>query len=57
MSNQEREHLLEEIDEIRTNIQKLEPEVYELGLETSHAQLTSLRKELARDMERLHEWG
>jgi hypothetical protein len=60
MSHEERTHLLTEIEEIRKTIEKLEPEVHDhersFGpvLESSRAQLTALRKELARDMEQLH---
>jgi hypothetical protein len=60
MSHEERTSLLTEIEEIRTTIDKLQPEVHQQemlfarGLESSRAHLIALRKELARDMEQLH---
>jgi hypothetical protein len=60
MANEERDHLLKEIDEIRTRIETLRPGMYEqqieLGAESElrRSKLTRLRKELARDMELLH---
>jgi len=60
MANEERDHLLKEIEEIRTTIETLRPGMYEqqieLGTESElrRSKLTSLRKELARDMELLH---
>jgi len=60
MSHEERSHLLSEIEEIRTTIEKLLPEVHRqerlfgCGFESSRAQLMALRQELARDMEQLH---
>ena len=58
MSQEDRAHLLSEIEEIRTTIEELEPEVYQQearGVETSRSRLLALRKHLARDMEQLHE--
>jgi predicted nucleic acid-binding Zn-ribbon protein len=61
MANKERDHLLKEIEEIRSSIQTLQPELYEqqrrLGVESEsrRAELKSLRKELAHDMELLHD--
>jgi len=60
MSHEERSNLLTEIEELRMTIERLQPEVrrqeilFGCGLESSRAQLTALRKELARDMEQLH---
>lgn len=60
MPHEERTNLLTEIEEIRATIEKLLPEVHRQemlfgrGLESSRAQLTALRKELARDIEQLH---
>ena len=60
MSHEERSNLLSEIEEIRTTIEKLQPEVHRqemssgCELESSRAQLTALRKALARDIEQLH---
>jgi predicted nucleic acid-binding Zn-ribbon protein len=60
MSHEERNSLLNEIEEIRTTIEKLQPEVHQQetmfgrGSVSSRAQLATLRKELARDMEQLH---
>jgi hypothetical protein len=58
MSQEDRAHLLSEIEEIRTTIEELEPEVYKqeaAGSESSRRRLLELRKDLARDMEQLHE--
>ena len=58
MSRDERENLLSEIEEIRSSIERLEPQVHEqevYGAESSRNRLKALRKELARDMEQLHE--
>ena len=62
MSHEERTELISEIEEIRTTIERLEPQVHRQemlflssGFESSRAHLTALRKELARDMELLHE--
>ena len=60
MSHEERTNLVAEIEEIRTTIEKLQPELHRQerlfgrALESSRAQLTALRKELARDIEQLH---
>jgi len=58
MSHEERNTLLGEIEEIRSTIERLQPEVQQQevhGCESSREQLKALRKELARDMEQLHE--
>jgi len=61
MSNEERNHLLKEVEEIRTTLETLRPGMYgqqvTLGAdsEAARTRLARLRKELARDMERLHE--
>jgi len=61
MSHRERANLLNEIEEIRTTIEKLEPEVHRqeqcsgFEVQNSRAKLAALRKELAHDMEQLHE--
>lgn len=63
MPKDERDQLLKEIDAIRTDIERLQPRVYEeqerftAGRESSQAKLLSLRKALARDMELLHTAG
>lgn len=62
MPKEERDHLLQEIEQIRTTIENLQPYAYsELTLaetpESSRARLSSLRKALARDMELLHTAG
>ena len=62
MPKEERDHLLQEIEEIRTIIDNLQPQTYgELTLrdadESSRARLSTLRKALARDMELLHTAG
>jgi hypothetical protein len=57
MSHDERTHLLKEIEEIRTTIERLQPEVYHQeasGAESRRPLLVALRKDLARDMEQLH---
>jgi hypothetical protein len=57
MSHEERTHLLNEIEEIRGNIERLQPEVYQqeaTGTESRRPLLIALRKDLARDMEQLH---
>lgn len=57
MSHEERTHLLHEIEEIRTTIERLQPEVYQqeaAGSESRRPLLVALRKDLARDMEQLH---
>lgn len=60
MSHEERSSLLREIEEIRTLIEKLQPEMYREEMisgcasEGSRSQLIELRKELAREMEQLH---
>jgi hypothetical protein len=57
MSHEERTHLLNEIEEIRSNIERLQPEVYQqelTGAESRRPLLIALRKDLARDMEQLH---
>jgi len=57
MSHEERTHLLNEIEEIRTTIERLQPEVYQQeakGSESLRPLLVALRKDLARDMEQLH---
>ena len=57
MSHEERTHLLNEIEEIRTTIERLQPEVYKqeaTGTESRRPLLVALRKDLARDMEQLH---
>jgi len=57
MSHEERTHLLNEIEEIRSNIERLQPEVYQqeaTGTESRRPLLIALRKDLARDMEQLH---
>jgi hypothetical protein len=57
MSHEERTHLLNEIEEIRTSIERLQPAVYSLeatGEQSGRAVLIALRKDLARDMEQLH---
>jgi len=61
MSHEERSSLLDEIENIRTMIEKLEPEIHRqkkpswYEFENSRARLVALRKQLARDMEQLHE--
>ena len=61
MTNEERDDLLNEIEQIRTSIERLEPEIHDQearfasAVENSRATLIALRKDLARDMERLHE--
>ena len=58
MSHEDRNHLLIEIEEIRAMIERLQPEVYAqeaAGSESNRAQLVALRKDLARDVEQLHE--
>jgi len=57
MSHEERTHLLNEIEEIRTRIERLQPEVYKqeaTGAESRRPLLIALRKDLARDMDQLH---
>lgn len=57
MSHEERTDLLNEIEEIRASIEKLQPQVYNLDVKTAEsgrALLVALRKDLARDMEQLH---
>jgi hypothetical protein len=60
MSNEERNHLWKEVEEIRTTLETLRPDTYEqprsldVDSESRRAKLATLRKELARDMERLH---
>ena len=57
MSHEERNNLLSEIEEIRSTIERLQPDALEKemhGAESGRAQLKALRKELARDMEQLH---
>jgi hypothetical protein len=57
MSHEERTRLLNEIEEIRTTIERLQPEVYQqeaTGSESRRPLLVALRKDLARDMEQLH---
>jgi len=57
MSHEERTLLLNEIEEIRKTIERLQPEVYkqeETGTESRRPLLVALRKDLARDMEQLH---
>ncbi|WP_109486361.1 hypothetical protein [Occallatibacter savannae] len=57
MSHEERTHLLHEIEEIRTTIERLQPEVYRqeaTGTDSRRPLLVALRKDLARDMEQLH---
>lgn len=60
MSHEERTNLLNEIEEIRTSIERLQPGLHQQETrfgqesESSRAQLKALRKELARDMEQLH---
>jgi hypothetical protein len=60
MSNEERNHLWKEVEEIRTTLETLRPDRYEqlrsldVDSESRRAKLATLRKELARDMERLH---
>lgn len=57
MSHEERTHLLNEIEEIRVTIERLQPEVYRqeaTGSESRRPLLVALRKDLARDMEQLH---
>ena len=57
MSHEERTHLLNEIEEIRSTIERLQPEVYQqeaTGAESRRLLLVTLRKDLARDMEQLH---
>lgn len=57
MSHEERTHLIEEIEEIRSTIERVQAEVYsqETGDELSRrALLIALRKDLARDMDQLH---
>ena len=57
MSHEERTDLLNEIEEIRATIEKLQPQVYNLdptSVESGRALLVALRKDLARDMEQLH---
>lgn len=57
MSHEERIDLLNEIEEIRASIEKLQPLVDQQDVtaaETGRALLTALRKDLARDMEQLH---
>lgn len=57
MSHEERTHLLNEIEEIRKTIERLQPEVYRqeaTGTESRRPLLVALRKDLARDMEQLH---
>ena len=58
MSGDERENLLSEIEEIRSSLERLEPKVHEQevqGTESSRSRLKVLRKQLARDIEQLHE--
>lgn len=63
MENNERDHLLKEIEAIRTDIERLQPEVYkqqarlDAEVESSQSRLKTLRKELARDMDLLHARG
>src|SRR3569833_888821 len=57
MSHEERTNLLHEIEEIRTQIERLQPEVYQqeaTGTESRRPLLVALRKELARDKEQQH---
>jgi|KBSMisStaDraftv2_1062788.scaffolds.fasta_scaffold02569_8 SMC interacting uncharacterized protein involved in chromosome segregation len=60
MSHEERVKLLREIEEIRSTIEELQPEVHQQerslgrGSDWTRTQLAALRKELARDMEQLH---
>lgn len=59
MSNEERKGLIEEVEEIRSNIERLQPEYEQqvrLGgeLESRRVTLLTLRRELARGMEALH---
>ncbi|MBS1804407.1 MAG: hypothetical protein JST28_13655 [Acidobacteria bacterium] len=57
MSNEERTHLLHEIEEIRETLERLQPEVYSqeaTGAESRRPLLIALRKDLARDMDQLH---
>jgi len=59
MSDEERTNLVKKIEEIRTNIDILQPEYEQqvrLGAEegSSRATLMTLRRELARDMDALH---
>jgi hypothetical protein len=58
MSQGDRNTLLNEIEELRSSIDKLQPETYapEIdGQDNSRKQLKALRKELACEMEQLHE--
>ena len=62
MPKEVRDHLLKEIEEIRTIIDNLQPQSYgELTLrdasDSSRARLATLRKVLAHDMELLHTAG
>lgn len=60
MPKDERDQLLKEIEQIRTTIEQLQPELRERemsvrpGVEAGRANLISLRKALAHDMELLH---
>ena len=57
MSPDERTRLLNEIEAIRTTIERLQPEVYDqeaTGNQSRRTLLIALRKDLARDMEQLH---
>jgi hypothetical protein len=55
MPKEEREQLMREVEELRSDIESLQPAARAQEAESSRALLSTLRKALARDMERLHE--
>jgi hypothetical protein len=54
MPKEERDQLMQEVEELRTTIEKLHPVMCSQQAEGSRVLLSKLRKALARDMERLH---
>ena len=60
MPKEERDHLLQEVEQIMELIEVLQPIINEepvgpgAGVESSRARIRTLRKVLARDMELLH---
>ena len=55
MPKEEREQLMREVEELRSDIESLQPAARAQEAESSRALLSTLRTALARDMERLHE--
>jgi hypothetical protein len=54
MPREERDQLMQEVEELRTTIEKLHPVACAQQADGSRVLIAQLRKELARDMERLH---